>query len=188
MKVNKEIEFKCQITEEKYLELINLYQLENNIFRQTNFYFDTDDFLLMQKHIVLRIRKKSEKYYKITLKSESLEEIANFEKHYLLNSPEKAIELITNGFEVNTFFKEINYKVYLRAQLDNYRVSIPHEVGQLFFDKCEYYGKTDYEIEYEVDDYIEGQKVFARFLKSHQIPFVATQRKSVRALELAKNN
>ena len=49
MYVNKEIEFKTFITEEKYNFLIQKFELDNNIFPQTNFYFDTEDTTLMNE-------------------------------------------------------------------------------------------------------------------------------------------
>ena len=44
MKTSIEIEYKTLITKEKYEELIKSFNLEDNIFHQINFYFDSDDF------------------------------------------------------------------------------------------------------------------------------------------------
>ena len=56
MTVNKEIEFKTLITKEQYEKLLKDFNLENNIFTQTNYYFDTEDAKLLQEKTVLRIR------------------------------------------------------------------------------------------------------------------------------------
>ena len=49
MNKNIEIEFKTGITQEKYQKLLQEFKLENNIFKQTNHYFDTDQYDLNQQ-------------------------------------------------------------------------------------------------------------------------------------------
>ena len=58
MYLNKEIEFKTFISEDKYNELVKEFGLENNIFEQINHYFDTEDTKLLEEKTVLRIRQK----------------------------------------------------------------------------------------------------------------------------------
>ena len=178
MTKNIEIEFKTGVTPEKYNELLKLFKLENNIFKQINHYFDTDDYQLNQKKMVLRIRQKSENHYKVTLKSQS--EQGAFESHVLLQ-PQQARDMIAHGFYTKDFFDDLDYFVSFRVSLDNYRVSTPYEGGTLFLDRCDYCNVTDYEVEYEVDNYDEGQKLFEKFLRDHQITQSPTRRKSERA-------
>ncbi|MFU8792985.1 MAG: CYTH domain-containing protein [Acholeplasmataceae bacterium] len=183
MNKNIEIEFKTAITKEKYEELLALFNLENNIFKQVNYYFDTDTFDLNKQKTVLRIRQKRENFYKVTLKSQS--EHGAFESHVLLNE-DQAKDMIEHGFYTKDFFDDVDYFVTFKAELQNERVSTPHTHGTLFFDRCEYYGITDYEVEYEVEDYEEGLIVFKQFLAEHHIPFVLAKRKSERALDSRK--
>jgi len=178
MNKNIEIEFKTGITQEKYQELLQKFRLENNIFKQTNHYFDTDQYDLNQQKIVLRIRQKGENHYKVTLKSQS--EQGAFESHILLQKLQ-AEDMIQNGFNTKNFFDEIDYHVTFKVSLDNYRVSTPYEGGTLFLDRCEYCNIIDYEVEYEVSNYEEGQKLFKQFVSSHQIEMQPTKRKSERA-------
>lgn len=178
MTKNIEIEFKTGVTFEKYHELLKQFKLENNIFKQINHYFDTDAYDLNQKQIVLRIRQKSDTHYKVTLKSQS--ELGAFESHVLLQ-PEQAKHMIEHGFNTKDFFDDLDYFVSFKVSLDNYRVSTPYEGGTLFLDRCDYCNVIDYEIEYEVDDYHIGQKLFEKFLQDHGIAFVQTRRKSERA-------
>jgi len=178
MTKNIEIEFKTGITSEKYQELLKTFRLENNIFKQVNHYFDTDDYQLNQQKIVLRIRQKGDNRYKVTLKSQS--EHGAFESHVLLQ-PEQARDMIAHGFHTKDFFEDLDYFVTFKVSLDNYRVSTPYEGGTLFLDRCEYCNVTDYEVEYEVDNYHEGQKLFEKFLIDFQIDFMQTRRKSERA-------
>ena len=174
---NVEIEFKCKIDEKTYEKLINKLDLGNRIFEQTNFYFDTPEKTLLNQKLVLRIRKKSENYYKITLKSQSVHE--TFEKHVLLTK-EKALDMLSNGFDTNEYF-DFSYFVTHQATLINHRASVIHESGKLFLDKSEYNNTTDYEIEYEAIDYSKGLQIFNKFLENENIPFVKSKKKSERA-------
>lgn len=178
MTKNIEIEFKTGLTSEKYHELLKRFKLENNIFKQINHYFDTDDYILNQKKIVLRIRQKSDDRFKVTLKSQS--EQGAFESHVLLH-PDQAKNMIKNGFNTKDFFEDLDYFVTFKVSLDNYRVSTPYEGGVLFLDRCDYCNVTDYEVEYEVDDYHLGQKLFEKFLNENGIVQMPTKRKSERA-------
>ncbi len=178
MTKNIEIEFKTSIPLEKYQELLKLFNLENNIFKQTNYYFDTDEFNLNNDKIVLRIRQKSDNRFKVTLKSQS--EKGAFESHILL-SKSQAEDMIKNGFHTKEFFEDLDFFVTFKALLDNYRVSTPYKGGTLFLDRCEYCNIVDYEIEFEVCNYDEGQKLFMQFVDSHQIEILPTKRKSERA-------
>lgn len=178
MNRNIEIEFKTVIPKNKYEELLTLFQLENNIYKQTNHYFDTADYALNHKHIVLRIRQKGELFFKVTLKSQSDE--GAYENHVLLTR-EQATDMIDNGFHTKDFFNNIDVFVTFKVSLDNYRVSTPYEAGTLFLDRCEYCNVVDYEIEYEVNHYQEGLRIFEAFLEKHAIAFLPTKRKSERA-------
>ncbi|MDL2292043.1 CYTH domain-containing protein [Acholeplasma sp. OttesenSCG-928-E16] len=177
MRTNIEIEFKCKIDEKTYNRLIDAFNLRDAIFLQTNYYFDDEKLSLLSRRLVLRIRKKSDTYYKVTLKSQHHEE--TFEKHILLTK-EQALDMLENGFNVNEFF-DFDCFVKHRATLDNYRVSVVYENGKLFFDKCVYNDNVDYEIEYEALDYQKGLETFNNFLKAEKIPFMTSKKKSERA-------
>ncbi len=170
-----EIEFKNPITEEMYNKLLRVYNLENNVFLQTNYYFDSNEFSLEKRHIVLRIRHKANKY-KVTLKKGTPQ--GSIEEHVLL-SEEKALNMIENGFNLKEFFEE-DLDVFFLGKLDNHRVSTPYKEGELFFDKMNYFDIVDYEIEYEVDNYIEGEVNFKQFLFEHKIKEGPFLRKSSR--------
>lgn len=174
---NKEIEFKTFITEEKYLELLKEFELENNIFSQTNYYFDTEDTKLMNEMTVLRIRQKGNNY-KLTKKTRA--NVGADETHLLINK-EKAQDWLANGLDASII--GLPYYVKNIAELTTYRASTPYKNGTLFLDKSKYYNHVDYEIEYEVDDVKEGLNDFKQFLESHNIPYVESIRKSKRAYD-----
>lgn len=180
MNMNKEIEFKTLITKEKYQELVKDFDLENNVFSQTNYYFDTDDTQLMKNHTVLRIRQKGTSY-KLTKKIRA--EVGADETHILINK-EKAEDMLKNGLDASIigipcFVKKI-------SELTTYRVSSPYKDGTIFFDRSEYYGHVDYEIEYEVDEVVQGKRDFIDFLNSYDIPYKESIRKSKRAYDNRK--
>lgn len=177
MTKNKELEFKTIITEEQYEKLLKEFDLENNIFSQTNYYFDTEESKLLNDHIVLRIRQKGENY-KLTKKTEAK---VGAEETHLFISKENALEMIEKGFDAKVM--ELPFYVTNVARLTTLRASTPYMTGTLFLDKSIYYGHTDYEIEYEVDEIIEGQINFDNFLESHGIKYQESIRKSKRAFD-----
>lgn len=179
MKTNVEIEFKTAITKDVYEGMLKLFDLENNIFKQTNYYFDTVDLDLNKQNIVLRIREKGNNI-KVTYKKQSGK--GAFESHILLTKAD-ATKMIENGFNAKDFFSDLDYFVSFKASLDNYRVSTYYESGTLFFDRSDYHGITDYEIEFEYHDYDQGKAIFDNFLSNHNIKFKSAKRKSERALK-----
>lgn len=179
---NLEIEFKNPINEETYNLLIKKFNLENNIFHQTNYYFDSLNNDLGNKKVVLRIRFKEPNRYKITLKSQSHQ--GALEEHVLITE-EKAKALIENGFNVKDYFDE-DLIVTFKGKLDNLRVSTPYKDGELFVDKIMYFGIEDYEVEYEVDSYDEGLVNFNNFLNEYKIKKLPSLRKSERVFEYLK--
>ncbi|NLN50980.1 MAG: CYTH domain-containing protein [Acholeplasmataceae bacterium] len=182
MVLHTEIEFKCPISKSEYEKLIKMFELENNIYKLTNYYFDTDDNYFYNNDATLRIRHKLPNRYKVTLKSAT--EQGALEQHVFLNE-ENALKMIAEGFNVNPYF-EFDKFVNVYGTLDNYRVSIPYKDGELFFDKIEYFGIVDYEVEYEVDDYETGLLDFKAFLSENKIKVRPAKRKSERVFEQRK--
>lgn len=170
-----EIEFKTKISEEQYNEFIKIFNLENKVFSQINYYFDTENHDLINNHIVLRIREKD---YNIKLTSKTKAEVGTLEKHIILEK-DKAYEMIANGFNANII--DINYNVTNIAKLTTYRAKASYKSGTLFFDKNVYFDTVDYEIEFEANNFEEGQKEFLEFLEENQIQFIKMESKSKRA-------
>jgi uncharacterized protein YjbK len=179
MNHNHELEFKTIISEVNYTSLIENYVLNDNIFLQTNHYFDTKELNLSNQSIVLRIRQKGNRFFKLTIKSQ--QEDNAYESHILL-TPEQAKKMIADGFETKDFFNDLDYHVYFVASIHNFRASMPYHQGVMYIDRCEYCGTVDYELEYEVTEFEEGYQQFLLFLEKHQISKINTRRKSDRAL------
>jgi len=183
MTKNIEIEFKNVITKNQYEALLKEFKLENNVFKQVNYYFDTPLLELNKQDIVLRIRQKGDQRYKLTLKKQNAQEA--YEYHVILK-PEIATTILKKGFNIKDFFTndDLDYDVIFHVSLDNYRASAPYDKGTLFIDKCVYHDLTDYEVEYEVTNYQQGLESFNNFLEDHKINLQTTKRKSDRALSL----
>ena len=177
MNKNKEIEFKTLITKEQYYQLLDEFNLSNNIFTQINHYFDTENTDLIQEQTVLRIRQKGNNY-KLTKKTRAL--VGADETHIFL-SKEKALEMLENGFNANII--GVPHHVTKVAELTTYRASSHYKNGKIFFDRSEYYGNVDYEIEYEVDEINQGKQDFKVFLDAHGIEYKESIRKSKRAFD-----
>ncbi len=177
---NLEIEFKCPINKKEYETLIDKFELKDNVYLLTNYYFDTVNKDLHKNRTVLRIRKKhNNNLYKITLKQDTPQ--GALESHVFLRE-EQALNLIENGFNLKDFFDE-DLDVIFHGKLDNYRVSTPYREGELFFDRIEYFDKVEYEVEYEVDNFEDGEINFNKFLQENNIKKAPFKRKSQRILE-----
>ena len=176
MSQNLELEFKCFISEAEYNRLMNEFDLNDNVFSQTNHYFDTDDFELHNSNIVLRIREKGPNF-KLTKKVRAKEQ-GSIETHVFL-TPEEAKKMLEEGFDASII--GINKKVHYVCHLTTYRARTPYGNGTLFLDKSVYYGHTDYELEFEADEWTHGKEEFKKFLKARNIKQQPVINKSTRA-------
>lgn len=174
MSQNLEIEFKNMLTQEEYQMLIHYYHIpENGIFSQENHYFDTSDFLLKDKGSALRIRQKSGEY-ELTLKQPFQDGLLETNQRL---SIEEATLAITTGILPYGSIKEIISKLDIPFSKMEYfgslvtkRAEFSYKEGLLVLDHSFYLNKEDYELEYEVENYQDGQKIFLQFLKQHNIP------------------
>ena len=176
MKTSLEIEFKTFITEDKYNELLSKLKQEDNILIQTNHYFDDTLGTLESEKKVLRIRQKGDQY-KLTKKSKSTD--GNIENHIYLTKDE-ALDMLKNGFDASIINEPINVKKV--AELTTYRTKLQYKSGYVFLDKSIYNNKTDYELEYEADNKLIGQKEFKEILAEFNITFNPSYSKFKRAL------
>lgn len=179
MKIEREIEFKTELTKEQYNLLIQKFNQNNHIYKLTNYYFITNNNSFKKSGKTLRIRVKDDKTYTLTLKVKAKE--GSTEHHIALKEID-ALTMIKNGFNLKSFFlKDID--VYPYGKLTTYRARFPYKEGELFFDKFDYYGNIHYEVEYEAKDFNLGYKIFLDFLKSNKINYKPTMKKSKRVFK-----
>ena len=105
MRNSIEIEFKTKLSQEKYEELLQKLELNDKIFPQTNFYFDTINGDLERQKIVLRIRKKEK--YKLTSKMTNPNDLDSTLETHLELTDSEAIDMLKNGF--NASIINLNY-------------------------------------------------------------------------------
>ena len=177
MYTSLEIEFKSKLTKDQYETLLKKYGLEDKVFKQTNYYFDTPDHKLINNHIILRIREKS---YNIKLTSKTKQEIGTLEKHIVLEH-DNAYKMIKEGFDASLI--GINEKVINIASLTTYRAKTTYKNGTIFLDKNTYFDTTDYEIEFEATEIELGKKEFLEFLEENNLEYIKIVSKSKRAYE-----
>lgn len=168
MKESIEIEYKTKITENKYIQLLNALDLNNNIYTQTNYYFDSLNEDLVKNKIVLRIRQKKDQY-KLTSKiKDPNNDKSTLETHLYLYK-EKALDMINNGF--NASIINLNYDVYNICSLTTHRTKKEFLNGTIFLDKSEYNGIIDYELEYEAKSVDTIDEDFKKILIIFNIPY-----------------
>lgn len=185
-----EIEFKNLVTKEEYIKLLNAfgYQAEDAQ-TQVNHYFDTADFQLRSQKSALRIRQKDETY-ECTLKIPAKNGYYEITDSLTPDQAENILEKRSfSALEVNEALKEMNVvsdKLDLLGSLTTHRIEFPYNNGLLVLDHSKYHGIEDFEVEYEVDDYREGEQKFQAFLQDHNIPNRKTDKKIARFIIASK--
>ncbi|UKS57701.1 CYTH domain-containing protein [Exiguobacterium acetylicum] len=185
MRQELEIEFKNLLSEQEYLSLFTHYASTKQPIWQANDYFDTPDFELRKKGAALRIREKKQGLV-LTLKQPHEEGL--LETHVTL-SENDAEDLFKYGLihsdEMNHQLKSFNLQGSLEhlGRLETERIETVLPEGLLVLDKSRYLGHTDYELEFEVSNFEQGQKDFEQLLSEHDIPQRETKNKIVRFME-----
>ncbi|HAB0360570.1 TPA_asm: adenylate cyclase [Listeria monocytogenes] len=168
-----EIEFRNLLTKEEYDTLIESFRVkEEDFFEQTNYYLDTANFELKERHSALRIRQL-ETQYQLTLKTPEARGL--METTQILG--EDQASAIISGANipvgpVRDTLKElgINHEdLQVFGSLKTIRAEKDYKKGLLVFDKNFYGSISDFDLEYEVSDYDKGKEVFDKLLKEYQI-------------------
>lgn len=170
-----EIEFKNLLTVDEYVQLINAFTIERSaLYKQANHYFDTPHFHLKEQQCALRIRAKNGGYI-LTLKEPHIEGL--LETHQMITESEAKQTFRSCNLppgNVTTKLKlrlgeDLTKLVYL-GELKTDRIEVKIKDGLLVFDKSNYLGYTDYELEFECSDWMKGKTFFENFLNRYHIP------------------
>jgi uncharacterized protein YjbK len=179
-----EIEFKNLLTKKEYQLLLRAFNIkDNDIFKQENHYFDTPSFALKELGSALRIRKKNNRY-EFTLKQPA--EVGLLETTQALSDEEFNLVIhesrLPNGIVqdrlANFAISPIDIAYF--GSLITERAEFPYKNGLLVLDHSLYLNTEDYELEFEVDDYQQGQLVFHELLQQYAIPNRKTLNKIAR--------
>ncbi len=179
-----EIEFKNLLSKEEFQSLLTEYSLTQDHFTlQQNYYFDSAAFDLKKKGAALRIRHKKGTYM-LTLKQPI--ENGILETHQVLTN-DSARDMLSGDTivqgEVRTIIERLNIKpsqIRYLGTLETNRAEINYLEGILVLDHSKYFDQEDYELEYEVKEFLKGQEDFFEFLKKKAIPKRSTENKIMR--------
>lgn len=166
-----EIEYKTMLNKAEFQRMASLFSHVTPV-TQTNYYFDTDDFIMRKKRLSLRIRtfeKSAELTLKIPKDVGALEHNIDLTKEQareIIDScrfPDNAIKdlLTQNGIDCHQL-KNIGHLTTVRREK-----STP--IGLMALDKNNYSDRIDYELELEVPEAAQGKKDFENFLKDNNI-------------------
>ncbi|MHC0036684.1 CYTH domain-containing protein [Pseudoneobacillus sp. C159] len=176
-----EIEFKNLLTKLEYEKIKTHFQLDNSQFLlQVNHYFDTPTFSLKEKHSALRIRKKADDF-ELTLKQPA--SVGLLETNQILTAEQAHLAITENIIPDGEIIQLIHSlkidsnTLRFFGTLSTIRAEWEYRSGLLVLDRSYYLNTEDYELEYEVIDFEEGQKNFIELLSSMEIPVRKTENK-----------
>ncbi|MEA3322151.1 MAG: CYTH domain-containing protein [Bacillota bacterium] len=184
-----EIEFKNLLTFDEFTSLCSAFKVKSDdFFTQENHYFDTPAFALKEKGCALRIRKKGDTFT-LTLKQPAKEGL--LETHQVVSDHEfETMKSEKNGLIsgiISTILREdLNIspsEVIYFGSLKTNRAELPYKEGLLVLDESTYLDTSDFELEYEVKNYAEGERLFHELLDAYGIPLRETKNKIVRFYE-----
>lgn len=167
-----EIEFKNLLNENEYSTLYDTFFKRVPGQSLVNYYIDTPDLELRRNTLLLRVRKDDGKQV-MTLKAPTEKGVLEFhaEVDYDLDSRKDVAQAEVPDVIADELEKRhigiADLKIY--GSLATERHETEYEGGLLVLDKSSYLGSTDFEIEYEVSDYDEGETIFNRLMADHDI-------------------
>jgi uncharacterized protein YjbK len=183
-----EIEFKNLLSKEEYYRLLTHFNIQQEqIVRQENHYFDTQDQHLKKALSGLRIRILPS-HIECTLKERSTEN-AYLETTDRLSDDAAAEMLQGTGFHAPSVEQRLAAmniqpeQLKLFGTLATNRVELEYKGGTLFLDHSFYLQCEDYEVEYETNDEQTGIDIFRRFLEEHHIEKRHAKKKIARFAE-----
>ncbi|MBF0714836.1 CYTH domain-containing protein [Gemelliphila palaticanis] len=187
---NIEIEFKNLLTEQEYTRIYDYYKLSNcPDILNVNHYYDTKNYELKNNNCAFRIRI-SNLLREMTLKIKR--DKGNLEINVPVSS-EKIPEIISLEnlpLEIQEKLKLFKIKDELKLinKIETIRKELKLEKGLLVLDKTTYINNIeDYELEFEVFDYLEGKKEFLSILNNLSLERKKAIPKIARAEHYKKN-
>lgn len=187
MQRSLEVEFKTLLTKEEYERLIEKFG-DSHTDIQTNHYFDTPRFSLKALESSLRVRERDA--LELTLKKKK----GYATQEYTLPITEEIFESIKANGEVPDSELKSELSPLIGSQklinflsLSTKRTYTQYKKGILFLDKSTFCGETDYELEYEARNYLDGKKEFIELINDLQIQYKKSEKKVQRAFKAYKS-
>ncbi|EOH99361.1 hypothetical protein UAW_00511 [Enterococcus haemoperoxidus ATCC BAA-382] len=191
MSENLEIEFKTLLSIEEFSHTVDYFQLkEEQFFTQSNYYFDSADFQLKEKHIGLRVRILSNNA-EITLKIPEKVGLLEISDALSIEEARQIVESTTlpgsgNVYNKLTILGIDKNDLRLIGNLTTKRAEIKLPQGLLALDESWYNEQHDFELELEVDDVVNGKKDFLALLNTLNIKESPSPNKIQRMMQSSK--
>lgn len=167
-----EIEFKNLLTADEHHTLYHTFFKTEQKQSLLNYYIDTENLDLRKNTLLLRIRVTAGEQM-MTLKAPTEKGILEFnaEVDYDLSTARKMShddlpEIITH--ELKTRNIDVD-DLIIYGSLTTERFETGYKDGLLVLDQSSFLGTQDFEIEYEVTDYDQGETRFDNLLESYKI-------------------
>lgn len=171
--IETEIEFKNLITSNQFKQIRDSLFIDITPFYQTNFYIDIEDLQIRKNILMLRIRELEDRFV-LTLKVPNEAHVIT-EYHQILDESvlEKTnIDESDLGADIINVLKERNIDtntLKIQGQLETIRYERTYKNGLLVLDESQYFGETDYELEFEAKNVSDGKVVFNEILDHYDI-------------------
>lgn len=183
MRQEIEIEYKMLLTKAEYDTIRSELPFPVQAISQTNYYFETDNFLLKQNNCALRIREKNDTYT-LTLKQPNRDGI--LESHQTITKQEAKQLMEGHPITQNEVIKILELSNIPTDAL-NYYGRLTTERRQFeqnnivyVLDKSYYNDKVDYELEIEAPTKTTGEHAFNSILQQFNITQKTTHPKIAR--------
>lgn len=168
-----EIEYKNLLTKQEFDHLLHSLSFPQTGQKQTNYYFETNNFALKARGSALRIREKNGNY-QLTLKEPHTSGL--LETHDVLTASEAKDWLQGEVTEKEHTAEQLNKmdispeELIYCGSLTTERREVQYGQVLLVLDYSFYNGQTDYEFELEAPDETVGLETFHTLLTEHHIP------------------
>ena len=147
-----ENEFKIMLTSGQYEEIHEMYsECWDRELEQVNYYYDTPELEMSDRHITVRVRKINDDYFlqvKLPAESAGNGAVSRVELEKRLTGLPKTI----SGADLTELSGFQAPEVFLLGELTTRRSVRLLDGAEIDLDKSTYFGRTDYELEVEYTD------------------------------------
>lgn len=159
-----ENEFKIMLTEAQYNAIHAMYSWDSEK-QQVNSYYDSADLECSARHITVRVRSVSGRYYlQMKLPAEQVGNgaVSRIELEQQLDSIPQSLNSETLKKLSGAELPEVN----LLGTLTTFRSVKKVPGAEIDLDRSDYFGKTDYELEVEYTDESAAEAIIAQITSS----------------------
>lgn len=184
-----EIEYKTLLSKKEFKRLTHLYDKVSPI-KQTNHYFETENFDLKAAKLSFRIRCFEDRA-EMTLKIP--QQVGTHEHNLDLTLDDAQAIISQQCLPINSITQLLIDRGFNLEQikptgsLTTYRREVALPIGLLAIDENHYANRLDYEIELEVNEAEQGKRDFEQFLKDQGIHFKYARSKVARFSQTLKS-